>query len=107
MKEQLSSDEIPLDDFEEEENTTPSPPSSPFEIIEQFQAHGKDEAIPALLFHDEETMCTLARLSGEIRVFSLENAAEGIVPKLSLNNQHDNQVVSIKSLSIIIWIVAM
>jgi len=73
--------------------------STPFEIQCQFQAHGKDEPISALLFHDD-TLFTAAKKSGVIKVWKINDADTNfiMVPVQNLD-VHQDDVVVLKTLS--------
>ena len=78
--------------------------STPFEIEYQFQAHGRDEAICAMLFHDD-TVFTSAKGDGKggIKVWNMHgtssSSATRIMPIHNLDGAHKDEVVALKTLS--------
>ena len=69
----------------------------PFEIECQFQAHGKDESISALLFHDD-VLYTAAK---DIKVWKMDSVNGNIVmvPLHNLDSSKTDEVVALKTLS--------
>ena len=71
--------------------------ATPFEIECQFQAHGKDESISALLFHDD-LLYTAAK---NIKVWKMDsvNGNAVVVPLHNLGSVSEGEVVALKTLS--------
>ena len=69
----------------------------PFEIECQFQAHGKDESISALLFHDD-LLYTAAK---NVKVWKIDsvNGNTVVVPLHNLDSVSEGEVVALKTLS--------
>ena len=81
--------------------------STPFEIECQFQAHGKDEPIASLLFHDD-TIFTTAKKGkggnyGMIKVWRMNDTSANtnisMIPVQNLHDAHGDEVVVLKTLS--------
>ncbi len=84
----------------------PNDVSTPFDIDCQFQAHGRGEAISALLFHDD-TLFTSANGEGmgAIKVWKMHGiggsstSGTRMMPNHILDGAHKGEVIALKTLS--------
>lgn len=98
-KEEEMEETILSNDFSTE-NSSLKPSLSPFEIECQFQAHGRDEPISALLFHDD-TVYTASKTSGQVKSWKIDHV-DGkavVMPSHNLDGAHKDEVVALKTLS--------
>jgi WD40 repeat protein len=100
----MNFNDLPLGGDVNLDSHIPRDVSTPFVIECQFQAHGRDEAISALLFHDD-TLFTSAKGEGKgmIKVWDMHGASSStgtrMVPLHNLDGAHRDEVVVLKTLS--------
>jgi len=85
-----------------------NPSLSPFVIECQFQAHGRDEPISSLLFHDETLYTASSKTSGggsssigQIKSWKMDHV-DGkavVMPSYNLDGAHMDKIVALKTLS--------
>lgn len=96
-KDGISSNEFSVESWKQQ---TSSLLKSPFEIECQFQAHGTDEPISALLFHDD-TLFTASKISGQVKSWKIDHV-DGkavVMPSHHMDGVHKDEIVALKTLS--------